>query len=65
MRVCYFKYSQEALAFHWIERTKVTIGSMLIQGDTLERKLKGISRIKEIYEGVVSQEAALRRLTLE
>jgi hypothetical protein len=49
MKTCYFRYGLEQMAFEYIEKTKLTIAALLIECDTLERKLKGIAKMKEIY----------------
>lgn len=46
MKVIYFKYGLEQLVFEWIEKTKLKVSFLLIQCDSLERKLKGIAKLK-------------------
>lgn len=50
---CY-KYSLEQIAYEWIEKTKIKIAFLLIQCDTLQRKLKGIQRLKDLYENLIT-----------
>jgi predicted transcriptional regulator len=36
--------------FEWIKKTKTRCSAMLIEADSVERKLKGISQLKELFE---------------
>jgi hypothetical protein len=45
-----FKYGLEKLMFEWIKKTKTRCSAMLIEADSVERKLKGISQLKELFE---------------
>lgn len=66
MKTCYFKYGLEQMAFEYIEKTKLTIAALLIECDTLERKLKGIAKMKEIYETIiVNNEYSVFKLSKE
>lgn len=53
MKPCYFKYGLEKLVFEYIEKMRLKVAVLLIQCDTLERKLKGIAKIKEICESLI------------
>ena len=46
----YFRLGLEQLAFEWIEKVRLQVAVLLIQTDSLERKLKGITKLKETYE---------------
>jgi hypothetical protein len=46
MKPCYFKYGLEKFVFEYIEKIRLKVAVLLIQCDTLERKLKGIAKIK-------------------
>lgn len=45
----YFRLGLEQLAFEWIEKVRLQVAVLLIQTDSLERKLKGITKLKETY----------------
>jgi len=53
MKTCYFKYGLEQLVFEYVEKMKLKVAVLLIQCDTLERKLKGISKMKDICESII------------
>lgn len=50
MKKCYFKYSNKNAVTDWIEKSKLKIGILLIESEILEKKLKGISKIKDFLE---------------
>ena len=45
-----FKYGLNPSTFEWIRTMKVKVASMLLDIDSLERKLKGISDLKKLFE---------------
>jgi len=57
-----FKYALDSLKFEWLRKIKIKCAAMLLNIDSLERKLKGISELKKQFETFVKSQYSLHQL---
>ena len=58
-----FKYGMGSTVFEWIRAIKIKCAAMLLDIDSIEKKLKGVAELKKLFEECCKSEYTIHALS--